>query len=735
MLARKQYIRDTVRTALASGRKTLSEGESKRLLRAARVHVVKGRLVGDANAAAQASSQIGFPVTLKASGTGIWHKTDLGLIQWDLSTKNSVSKAYKRIASSLKRHSLLGSVDGILVEEHLAQAPELILGFRRDPSLGPMVMLGAGGIYTERIDDVAFALAPVSAAEVRRMLRQLRCFPILAGGYRGLRKNDLDSIVHAVLALAGKDGLGLSLKELSVVDINPIRLYPYGYYVLDAKIRLSEPPERDDTLEDGERPGKEILSEFAPLFRPKSVAYVGASPTSRNIVTQMMRATKDMGFTGSIYPIHPKAQSIDGSRAYRNLAEVPEVVDLACVGISANSIPDILNEAKGKAKFAHILSGGFGEMGKSGHQLEAKVLAAARAAGMRILGPNCMGVHCPEGKITCIDGAELGPGVVGFVSQSGGFGTDAIRRGNSRGLAFSKVITVGNSIDLDCADFIRYLAIDPKTDVILVYVESVRNGRAFFQACKLAALRKPVFILRGGLSKHGSRAALSHTGRLSGGRTEWFGLIRQAGAVPVHSLDELLDAAVAIQGGSLPQGRRLLLCGQGGGASVVAADAAQRLGLSVPPLDAKTRTRVELLGLPPGTSRDNPIDAPVGTLQVDNGGLFRRLVETVSSRHRFDLALMHINLQMVVSFAPYPKEVIQNFIETAAFIRQRGLIVLVVLRTTGEGFLEDYRTGAAVLARQYKLPVFQEINNALMAVVALRTYADLHANPRRDQNG
>ena len=120
---------------------------------------------------------------------------------------------------------------------------------------------------------------------------------------------------------------------------------------------------------------------------------------------------------------------------------------------------------------------------------------------------------------------------------------------------------------------------------------------------------------------------------------------------------------------------------------------------------------------------------------MDNGGLFRRLVETVSSHDRFDLAIMHINLQMVVSFAPYPKEVIQNFIETAAIVRQRGLVVLVVLRTTGEGFLEDYRAGAVILARQYKLPVFQKINNALMAVVALRTYVDLHANPRRDQNG
>jgi acyl-CoA synthetase (NDP forming) len=339
-----------------------------------------------------------------------------------------------------------------------------------------------------------------------------------------------------------------------------------------------------------------------------------------------------------------------------------------------------------------------------------------------------MGLHCPEGKITCIDHASPIVGRVAFVSQSGGFGTDAIRRANALGLFFSKVVTVGNSVDLECTDFVEYFAADPGTDAVLMYVESFKNGRRFFDACCAVAKRKPLLVLRGGLSLQGSRAAEGHTGRLSGGREEWLDLLNQAGAVAVDSFEELLNAGVVVQQKRLPKGSRVLLCGQGGGASVVATDLAAGLGLTVPRLDRETLARVHELSLPPGTSRDNPIDAPVGTLQVENGGLFTRLVDIVCAPEHFDSAILHINLQNVVSYAPEPAKVIASFVATAAAVKQRGLFVVLVLRTSGEPFLEEYRATAVQLAWESQLAVLLEIKDALRALAAVTKLASPTVN-------
>ena len=712
------FVRAAVSNALRANQRMLSEAASKRILAHLGFKVIEGRLAQSRAAAARAAIELGYPVVIKASGASIGHKTDLGLIHKDLLSRTPLVSACKKISAELARHSLLSSSDGILVEKCAPPGAEIILGFRRDPSFGPMVMLGTGGIFTELVRDVSFALAPVNAQEVWRMLRRLRLFSALAGGQRGLPDNDLTAVVQAVLALAGRKGLALAVEEFKEIDINPIRVYPDGYCILDAKIYLEASLKEQRTVNPPPSEA-ETLAQFQPLFYPRSAAYVGASPTSENMVTRMMRASRSLGFEGSFYPIHPKADVVEGWRSYRSLGELPEAVDFACIGVASGSVPHLLASAAGKVKFVHVLSSGFSELGEDGRRLEEEVLSAAKRAGIRILGPNCMGLHCPEGKITCIDHASSIVGRVAFVSQSGGFGTDAIRRANALGLFFSKVVTVGNSIDLECTDFIEFFAADPGTDTILVYVESFKDGRRFFDACRAAAKRKPLFVLRGGLSLQGSRAAEGHTGRLSGGREEWLDLLSQAGAVAVDTFEELLNAGVAAQQRRLPKGPRVLLCGQGGGASVVATDLAASLGLTVPPLDRATLARVHELNLPPGTSRDNPIDAPVGTLQVENGGLFTRLVDLVCAAEYFDAAILHINLQNVVSYAPEPAKVIAAFVATAAAAKQRGLFVVLVLRTSGEQFLEEYRASAVKLAWESQLVVLPEIKDALRTLAAL----------------
>lgn len=711
-----------IAAAFEANQKMLSEAASKKILADQGFAVVDGRLVQSAAAAARAAKELSYPVVLKASGPGIDHKTDLGLVHSDLRSRTALATAYKKIHAALSRYALLHSSDGMLVEKCAAPGTEMILGFRRDSVFGPMVLLGTGGIFTETERDVSFGVAPVTAQEVWRMLRRLRLFSLLAGGQRGLSASDLDSIVQAVLALVGQNGFALAVEEFREIDLNPVRVYPDGYCILDAKIYLQQTQEqRPTTLQPTS--DSEVLARFRPLFYPKAAAYVGASPSGANMVSRMMKASRSFGFDGSLYPVHPSADAVNGLRAYRNLAELPETVDFACIGIAAENIPSLLSASAGKVKFAHVLSSGFSELGEHGRYLEAQLLSVAKQADIRILGPNCMGLHCPEGKITCIDHASVAAGGIGFVSQSGGFGTDAIRRANALGLAFSKVVTVGNSIDLECSDFIEYFAADPSTDAILVYVESFKDGRRFLDVSRIAAARKPLFVLRGGLSVQGSRAAEGHTGRLSGGREEWFDLLKQVGAVAVDSFEELIYAAVVVQQRPLAKGPRVLLCGQGGGASVVATDWATRSGLTVPQLDQETLAQVEAIKLPPGTSRNNPIDAPVGTLQVENGELFQRLVDLVCSPERFDAAILHINLQNVVSYVPEPTKVIERFVATAVSAKERGLFVVLVPRTSGEQFLEQYRALAVKLAWAHKLPVLPEIKDALTALAAANRYA------------
>ena len=468
-----------------------------------------------------------------------------------------------------------------------------------------------------------------------------------------------------------------------------------------------------------------VLERYAPLFTPKTVAVVGASTKGAALANVFIRRLREFGYDGAIYPIHPSAAEIDGLPAYGSLADTPQPVDYAYIAVSAAQIPDMLSAAAGRVRYAQVISSGFGEVDE-GKDLQQQLAAAARAGGMRLLGPNCLGIYTPRGKVTF---TEIGPreaGHVGIVSQSGGLGTDIIRRGMNRGLKFSGLVTVGNCADLGPSDMLEFYVADPQTKVIGFYIETAKDGRRLFEILREAKAQKPVVMLKGGRTRQGLAAAASHTGSLAGDDRAWTALSRQTGCILVDTLDEFIDALLMFQTLAPRQQhptRRVVLFGNGGGASVLATDYFARLGLEVTPFDQPTIEALAALKLPPGTSITNPVDCPVGTLQQDDGRVAEKILDEIYANGKPEALVMHLNL---AAFAGRAKpEVLDNLMQAALRVQTHfpgQAHFVLVLRSDGEPQLEarkrEFRDNAAALG----IPVFDEMANAGHALAALQTH-------------
>ena len=320
------------------------------------------------------------------------------------------------------------------------------------------------------------------------------------------------------------------------------------------------------------------------LFHPKSIAVVGASSNESLQTDGWVARLVDFGYPGKIYPINPKAAEIMGLKAYPTIVDVPEPVDLVIFNVPFKICGKIMADCAEKGvKYAHVYTAGFSETAREeGVRLQNEIQHTARQAGMRIIGPNCMGLYYPRGGLTFGRPFSKTPGTVAFVSQSGASAVRVVVLGNERGLNFSKVVSYGNAIDLDGTDFVEYLATDPETEVITCYVEGVKDGRRYADVIRECTQKKPIITLKAGITEGGSRAAASHTAVLAGSEVIWNAFFKQSGVIRVDDLEELLDAAMAFLYLRRPKGRRIGIVGRGGGLGVVATDMCEKAGLRVP---------------------------------------------------------------------------------------------------------------------------------------------------------
>ncbi len=461
---------------------------------------------------------------------------------------------------------------------------------------------------------------------------------------------------------------------------------------------------------------------FQSLFRPASIAVVGASSGSVSGGNRFIRNLLNFGFAGRIVPIHPTATEIEGLPAAPSLADVADGIDYAYVAVAARNAPAVLRSGRGKVRFAQVMSSGFGET-TEGAGLEADLVSAAREAGTRLIGPNCLGVFSPAARVTFTEKTLAEPGPVGIVCQSGGLGIDIIRRGQSRGLRYSGLVTIGNAADLGAAELLEYFLEDEETRVIGLYLEGTREGRRLFDVLRHAAARKPVVLLKGGRTIQGQRAAASHTGALAGSQRAWEALCRQTGMPLVDTLDEFLDALLAFQC-LVPRPRpstQAVLFGNGGGTSVLGTDAFDRAGFTISAFDPNTLGTLESLQLPAGSSVSNPIDVPAGALQQDEGRVAERIISAVAASGAADVLLIHVNMTVILGFRHV--DMLGNIVKAALRVREAdpgGMHMALVLRSDGDEETEarkrEYRVGAVASG----VPVFDELAQAAKALAAVR---------------
>ncbi|MDD5191246.1 MAG: CoA-binding protein [Dehalococcoidales bacterium] len=376
------------------------------------------------------------------------------------------------------------------------------------------------------------------------------------------------------------------------------------------------------------------------LFYPKSVSIVGASANpsgwgGSNFLTDLLKR----GYQGNVYPVNPKATVISGLKCYPDVKSLPEIPDLVIIAIPAPGVPQVLRDCVTRGvKNVHIFSSGFSETGEEeGRKLDAEITDIISNSDLRVVGPNCMGIWVPGSKLTYWGDEPKGIGSLALISQSGGHGEFLTLYAQQLGIYFSKVISFGNARGLQASDFLEYFAADPETKMIACYFEGMKQGGKVTKMIASINRAKPVFVWKSGLTPSGARAVSSHTGSLAGEEKIWKAFYAQTGAVPVNSLEEIADMALAFQHLKHAGGRRVLLLGGGGGNSVALADICSREGLDVPRLTENTRLELNKFIRLAGNSVRNPVDA---WSAQDTPDLFHKTLELTVNDPNIDAVII-----------------------------------------------------------------------------------------------
>ncbi|SLN70680.1 acetate--CoA ligase family protein [Oceanibacterium hippocampi] len=456
------------------------------------------------------------------------------------------------------------------------------------------------------------------------------------------------------------------------------------------------------------------LASLDALFRPRSVAVIGASANAGKIGGLPIHYLKRAGYDGDIYPINPRRTEIQGLKSWPSLAAVPAAVDLAVIAVPAAQVREALLVVAAKGtKSAIIFSAGFAELGADGVRLQDELAAIGRKAGIRLLGPNCSGyANFANGAwVTFAPLLEEGQdsvGNVGLVSQSGAFANFGYRVGRNRGIRFSQWLTTGNTIDVDIADGLAFLAADENTKVILVYMEGCADGARFIEALALArARRKPVVVVKVGTTEAGAAAVSSHTAALAGEDSVFDAVLRQYGAYRARSVEELFDIGYAAANGTLPNSAKIAITSISGGVGVLLADEAATRGLDIAPMPEPAQAA--LRELVPFAGTRNPVDV---TAQVINDfDLFDRSLEVVLQQGDYD---------MLVCFMGYlglSKEYGPRILPLWESVRRRHPERTLAVATLFDPAIRQALEEAGHL-------VFEEPTHAVRALAALRHFAE-----------
>jgi acyl-CoA synthetase (NDP forming) len=464
-------------------------------------------------------------------------------------------------------------------------------------------------------------------------------------------------------------------------------------------------------------------TEFQRAFNPESIAVVGVSRSGVEAERSgtggavFVAALKDQQFPGRIYPINPSATELQGLKCYPSLRSLPEPVDLVIISVARQHLLAVLEECiVTNSKNVHIYTSGFEETGnEEGAHLGKQVREVIERGGLRVLGPNCLGVFfVPKAGVAVHLGLPRVSGDVAFISQSGGHCDSLVHYGNSMGLRFSKIASVGNAYVFDGADVLEYFAADPESRFICMYLEGIRDGRKLIRLVKETNPHKPIIILKGGMTEQGARAVASHTASLAGSREVWDAFFRQTGAIRVHSIEEMAEVTSSLRLLSRLPGRRAVVIGAGGGNSVASADACGEEGLEVPRLGDHT---IEILGsmVPEaGTSVRNPIDSAMVSSTVEE---LDRTMRAVFADPVTDLVILNLQARGMTPTRELTVQEIADWLVSTSHEVTKGKPIVIVLNS----MVLDPRAVEQVNAVRRKLldggvPVFPTLRSAARAL-------------------
>jgi acetyltransferase len=581
---------------------TLSEAASKHLLADYGIPVLAERTAADPAGAVLAADALGYPVVLKLCGEGIAHKTERGLVRLSLGDADAVRAAADELLANARPDD--GAVE-LLVAPMVRGSRELIAGVVRDAQFGPCVMLGVGGVLAEAVGDVAFRLAPLTAADADDLVADLATQSLL-GPFRGEPAVDRAALRSVLL---GMSRVATERPDVAAVDVNPLVIVDGQPVAVDALVEFdSEAGERER-----EPRGSAAVHDegFRALFEPRGVIVAGASTHPGKFGFVALHNILASGYAGAIAATNLEGVpvlDVDTVRSIDDLPDGPWDLVFVCTPAAANL--DLLRAcAKKGVRAAFLTSAGYGEAGDEGRRAEQELTALAEELGVLLAGPNGQGVvSTPVRLCAQIVAPNPPPGVIGIASQSGNFVSSFENWAVQTGVGVSRAVSAGNAAAVKIADYLEWYASDPMTRVCLAYLEGVSDGRELYERMSAVAARKPVVVVKGGTTSGGQRAAASHTGSLASDDRVFDGMCRQAGITRAATIEEAFEAAATFATQPLPKGPRTAVLTTAGGWGVVTADAIARTGvLDLLPLPDDLRDAIDQ-HLPPRWSRNNPID-------------------------------------------------------------------------------------------------------------------------------
>ncbi len=687
----------------------LGELEAKQVLRRSRIRVPDGGVARSPEEAVATAERLGYPVVLKLIAPRQAHKTEAGGVVLDLRRDGEVVRAFDSLRKAAGQLRIDLETAGALVERMVQPGVEVIVGIRRDPSLGPFLVLGAGGRLAELLGPPAIGTLPLDRDTAQQMVRDSKVFPLLEG-FRGGARHDIASLVELMLELSS---LAISPDRIfEEIEINPgiVCREGSGAWAVDAYGSLRAAPTGDAARLALLEAAEAIALDPAvrKLIRPESIAVIGASADPDKFSNWLLQYLQTHRFPGRLYPVNPNRPEILGLRCYPTIEAVPEAVDVACIVVPARAAPQAVRAAAVRGVPAGIVfASGFAEAGS--RDLEASLVTAARESGMRLCGPNTIGLINP-GHAICLTYSNtvaqesLRDGPIAVISQSGAIGGSLVARLWEDGIGTSVWISAGNEADLEVADYLLYASEDAKTRIVAVFLEGVKNGRRFRKAvARCNAAGKPVIAYKSGTSEPGGRAIETHTGKLAGDAALYKAFFRECGVIEAAELTEVVSFARALMMAPLPTGSAIASLSPSGGAGSVVADECAAAGLNLARLSGRTREHLQKL-IGAGGHADNPVD--VGGLAFQDADSFQSVLRALIDDPAVDGLMLSLTTVSTTFAAPLADRIVSLLPES------RKPILIVWLGAVSLAPAAHRRLGE-------HLPVYRSVRDAARAMSAL----------------